>query len=123
MLEFLRITLERAVSQSSQQGRPMYYSRAWDCKAAAVRAEGQGGRQSCSSRRCQADVPDLRRQEVSELSRLWSRAGQRSVFPQRASLAAVAANILKDLHRHRHVDILIFFVSFFSFVLLSLLLI
>lgn len=42
MLEFLRITSARAVSQSSQQGRPMYYSRVWDCKAAAVRAEGQG---------------------------------------------------------------------------------
>lgn len=100
-------TLAPAVSQSSQQGRPMYYSRVWDCEAAAVRAEGQGAGRASPPDAVRAHLPNLCRQEVGELSRLWSRAGQRSVFSPWASLAAVAAHVLKDLHRRRqrrHID-------------------
>lgn len=82
---------------SPQQGRPMYYSRVWDCKAVAVRAEGQGGGE--------ASPPDAVR-PASQTS-----VGRRSVnfpgfgsvqdsdtcFSPRALLAAVAANMLKSL--------------------------
>lgn len=69
----------------------------WDCKAAAGPCWRSGGRQRCSSPCCQADIPNLRWQEVSELSRLWCGAGQRYICSPRASLVGVAVKILKGL--------------------------
>lgn len=69
----------------------------WDCKAAEGPCWRSGGRQRCSSPCCQADIPNLRRQEVSELCRLWCGAGQRYICSPRASLVGVAVKILKGL--------------------------